>query len=214
MTHSTKNDIITVDAWRTWCAQEQLSETQQQQFALYSELLCSWNQKHNITAITSPEAILSDHFQDSLSIRRVINLETRQGIADIGSGGGFPGLPLKICYPDIPFVLIEVNAKKREFLETMIDALGLTTIEVYPHDWRTFLRQTSYSLDLFLARASLQPEELIRVFKPSSPYRHATLVYWASHTWQPSSGVIHHIASQHPYTVGNKQRKLVLFTAN
>lgn len=212
MTHGTMQNITDFEYWRTWCAQEQLSDTQQQQFALYSELLCAWNQKHNITAITTPDAILKDHFQDSLAIRHIIDLNARQGIADIGSGGGFPGLPLKICYPSIPFVLIEVNTKKIEFLASMISALELTNIEVYTHDWRTFLRQAPYSLDLFLARASLQPEELVRIFKPSSSYRDATMVYWASGTWQPSNTVSPFITSQYPYRIGTKQRKLVIFT--
>lgn len=210
---NTEQSLINSRAWKLFCATEQLTDTQQQQFALYLTLLLEWNAKFNITAITDPEIIITDHFKDSLQIRQFMALDKQQGIADIGSGGGFPGLPLKICYPSIPFVLIEVNNKKIQFLQTVIDVLELPFITIYPLDWRTFLRKSDYSLDLFLARASLQPEDLIRVLKPSSPYHQAVLAYWASRTWFPSGIVAPFIEAQNTYNVGGKQRKLVFLKA-
>lgn len=213
MIKSTNKDYLTSQTWHHFCTTESLTDEQQKQFALYLDLLCEWNTKFNITAITDPEAIINDHFKDSLYIRHMLPLEQQKGICDIGSGGGFPALPLKICYPDIPFVLIEVNNKKIQFLQAVIDTLGLHHIELYSLDWRTFLRKTSYTLDLFLARASLQPEELIRVLKPTSHYNQATLAYWASHSWQAQAIETPFIFTQKPYTIGAKQRKMILFKA-
>lgn len=213
MVHTIKNDIIASQAWLNFCAHEQMTADQQERFATYLDLLCTWNAKFNITAIRDPEAMITDHFQDSLQLRHVRALEKQRGIADIGSGGGFPGLPLKICYPEVPFVLIEVNNKKIQFLRTVIEVLELQNVEIYSLDWRTFLRKSTYSLDLFLARASLQPEELVRVLNSDSPYADATLVYWASQAWQPSSSVAPLIDKQEGYVVGSKQRKLVFFTS-
>jgi len=207
--HDYRPEDISASVWTTFCTQEQLLEIQQRQFATYYNLLQTWNKKHNITAITKPERVITDHFQDSLAIRRFLPLDNQIGICDIGSGGGFPGIPLKICYPTIPFVLIEVNQKKAQFLQTVIDALSLSNIMIHSQDWRTFLRKSDYSLDLFLARASLQPEELVRIFKSSCPYRNSTLIYWASQTWQPSLSITSFIRTQKSYIIEDKPRKLV-----
>ncbi|MCX5925044.1 MAG: 16S rRNA (guanine(527)-N(7))-methyltransferase RsmG [Candidatus Dependentiae bacterium] len=214
MTKNTNKDYLTSQAWQHLCTTESLTDQQQKQFATYLDLLCEWNKKFNITAITDPEAIITDHFKDSLHIRHMLPLAEQKGICDIGSGGGFPALPLKICYPTIPFVLIEVNNKKIQFLQAVIDTLGLHNIELYSLDWRTFLRKTTYELDLFLARASLQPEELIRVLKPTSHYNKATLAYWASRSWQAQPLESSFIYKQESYTIGTKQRKMVLFKAH
>ncbi len=107
--------------------------------------------------------------------------------------------------------LIEVNTKKIQFLDTVITELGLSDrISVFDEDWRTFLRTTSENIQLFCVRASLQPEELIRLFKPASPYKNSVLVYWASSTWQPSTAVAPYITKDIAYTILNRNRRLIL----
>jgi 16S rRNA (guanine527-N7)-methyltransferase len=202
---------ISVAVWQRFCEQEKLTARQQEQFKQYTQLLIEWNKKFNITTITNEDDIVRDHFQDSMQLRRFVELDKQRGIADVGSGGGFPGIPLKICYPDIPFVLIEVNNKKVNFLHEVIKQLELTNVEVSTLDWRTFLKNTAYEIDLFTARASLQPEELVRFLSPISPYAGASMVYWASELWEPTQKVKGLIKREESYRIGNKRRKLVFF---
>jgi 16S rRNA (guanine(527)-N(7))-methyltransferase RsmG len=196
--------------WEQFFSRQELTLVQQAQFREYYEQLVATNKLHNITAIIDLERVITDHFEDSLVLRKFIACETLMGLGDIGTGAGFPALPLKILYPNLPVVLIEVNAKKRVFLERLSQQFHCTHVSLEELDWRTFLRQTNYSIDLFCARASLHPEELIRVFKPSSPYKNVRLVYWTTETWEPSSYVKPYVVDIYSYVVGVKRRKLVL----
>lgn len=198
--------------WQQFCTEYHLSKTQESQFALFGSLLINWNKQHNLTAITDIPDIITDHFQDSLSITRFLNLMEYKGIADVGAGGGFPGIPLKIMYPTLPMVLIEVNAKKVGFLNHVITTLGLSNICVSDLDWRTFLRKSNFTLDLFCARASLRPDELIRLFSPSCRYHNARLVYWASAHWRLDDKEQIFFEREEYYHIANKQRKLIFFT--
>lgn len=198
--------------WQQFCTEYHLSTTQEHQFALFGSLLISWNKQHNLTAITDISDIITDHFQDSLSITRFLNLMEYKGIADVGAGGGFPGIPLKIMYPTLPIVLIEVNAKKVAFLNYVITTLGLSNIYVCDLDWRTFLRKSDFTLDLFCARASLRPDELIRLFSPSCRYRDARLVYWASAHWHLDDKEQTFFEREEYYHIASKRRKLIFFT--
>lgn len=197
--------------WEEFFSRQQLTVIQQDQFKEYYARLVATNKMHNITAITDLADVITDHFEDSLALSKFLDCSILKGLCDIGSGAGFPGLPLKILYPELPLVLLEVTAKKRAFMQEMVTLFDFNDVTILELDWRTFLRQTEYELDMFCARASVQPEELIRVFKPVSPYKSARLVYWASHSWQPSDLVRPYIADTFDYTVGVKQRKLVLF---
>lgn len=198
-----------VREWEFFVKNEELTQKQAEQFIQYMMLLREVSEQISITTITKPKNIVAHHFSDSLQVRRFIDMQTVTGVCDIGSGGGFPGIPLKIVFPHVRLVLVEVNNKKIKFLRRVIAELGLKKCEVYPLDWRTFLRKTEYDdLNLFCARASLQPEELLRIFKPSCPYKNAQLVYWASDIWQPSEKVIPFIRRQEAYQIHRKKRKL------
>lgn len=199
------------ELWPVFQKNHVLSSNQLMQFKRYVELLSEWNVKMNITRITSPDDIIQYHFEDSLVIDRFIDIASRTGLVDVGTGGGFPGIPLAIKYPQLPVILIEVNLKKVAFLQAVITELGLENIEICSLDWRTFLRKTEYNLDLFCSRASLHPDELVRMFSPTCRYRHATLVYWASVLWQPEGPEREFVQAQESYVVGDKQRKYVFF---
>lgn len=103
----------------------ELSSEQLEQFSLYGDLLVEWNQKVNLTNITDPEGIIIKHFIDSLTLARYVN-GTR--LADIGTGAGFPGVPLKILLPEINVFLVDSLAKRLEFLKVVIDQLNLKGI--------------------------------------------------------------------------------------
>jgi len=177
----------------------------------YLELLVEWNTKFNLTAITDVDAIIEYHFDDSLALTQYVDFTTMRSVADIGTGAGFPGLPLKILFPHLHVLLIEVNAKKRSFLAHVIKELELDNVILYPFDWRTFLRTTEHTIDYFFARASLQPEELVRVFKPSCVSKEATLVYWASKQWTPEKIEAPFVEKEIVYTLDTVQRKFVFF---
>lgn len=209
---NTQVTYSTDELWQAFSERHTLTMHQLEQFKQYYDLLIKTNDIHNLTAITELEKVMNDHFDDSLALSSFIQTHAITSLADVGTGGGFPGIPLKIKFPHMQVLLIEVTQKKIEFLQMVIDALGLKNIDTCSIDWRTFLRNTSYSIQLFCARASLQPSELIRIFKPLSAYTNALLVYWASKSWQPLITEAAYIGKEIEYTVGDKTRRLIFFS--
>lgn len=210
---ATKNQFENTTIWHDFVRQYALTEKQAGQFATYLTMVRTSNELFNLTAITDPEQIIAYHFQDSLAISKCLDLKTITMIADIGSGAGFPGIPLKIAFPHLRVELIEVSRKKIEFLTSVIDALGLENCIVCDMDWRTFLRKTDEPIDLFVSRASLHTDELMRMFKPSSPYRETFLAYWASKEWQPGALEEPFLANDKEYTIKSKKRRIIFFSS-
>ncbi|MEX1247875.1 MAG: 16S rRNA (guanine(527)-N(7))-methyltransferase RsmG [Anaerolineales bacterium] len=108
----------------------QLSEAQVTAFDTYARELIEWNGRFNLTSITDPEQIRSKHFLDSLSCWLAIRQAPPGRLIDVGSGAGFPGLPLKILRPEIGLTLVESTAKKAGFLEHLVQVLGLENVTV------------------------------------------------------------------------------------
>lgn len=110
-----------------WCSQHQLTVTDEQlaSFEKYAELLIEWNQKMNLTAITEKKEIAVKHFIDSLSLLTVIDLPKGASLIDIGTGAGFPGIPLKIMRPDLHVTLLDSLNKRLLFLQAVCQALHL-----------------------------------------------------------------------------------------
>lgn len=197
-------------AWQAFSQAEQLTEHQIEQFKIYLQELERWNATTNITTIASEHNILAYHFQDSLALDKFVTFSGTEVVCDVGSGGGFPGIPLKIKYPSMKVILLEVNNKKVEFLKHIIATLGLQDIDVCDYDWRTFLRKAPYPrIDFFVARASLKPELLIKLFQPGYAYCKATLVYWASKEWEQEAPETPFIFKDELYKVGQKSRRLI-----
>jgi 16S rRNA (guanine527-N7)-methyltransferase len=109
-----------------------LDDRQTNQFQIYYEELIDWNSRINLTAITDYGDVQLKHFLDSLTVAAALPEIIPQGfrIIDVGSGGGFPGLPLKIAFPQIDLVLLEATAKKAGFLNYMIQRLSLKNAKV------------------------------------------------------------------------------------
>ncbi|OGO89176.1 MAG: 16S rRNA (guanine(527)-N(7))-methyltransferase RsmG [Clostridiales bacterium GWF2_38_85] len=202
---------IAAALWHAFAKEAELTETQLRTFQTYYFLLVKWNKKHNLTAITDLEEVINYHFLDSLMLGKHHDMSTVKMLADIGTGAGFPALPLKIKYPHLALVLVEVTEKKCEFLRLVTKTFGMKEVEIVSLDWRTFVRKTNYPLDLICARASLQPEDLMHMFKTSSPYREATLVYWAADGWEPDEKEKKFLLKEDRYRVGEKRRKYVFF---
>lgn len=114
----------------------QLTATQTQQISTYLDLLLRWNTRINLTAIRDPEHIVTRHFGESLFAAHHLfpqgcaaaNAPIR--LADVGSGAGFPGLPMKLWRPELSLTLIESNHKKAAFLGEAVRALGLTDVHI------------------------------------------------------------------------------------
>lgn len=197
--------------WNKFVQTYNLDEVKQDKFKKYLDLIIQENQKYNITAITSNQGIIFDHFYDSLSLQNFVEMDKISAIADVGSGGGFPGIPLAILNDHITFHLVEVTIKKVQFLSMVSQALDLKNIVIHTDDWRTFLRTFHEPIDIFTARASLQLKELFRIFKPSSQYQQSLLVYWASKNWVTSEQESEFLDSCEEYQVGEKKRSLCFF---
>ncbi|MDO6562384.1 16S rRNA (guanine(527)-N(7))-methyltransferase RsmG [Amphritea sp. 1_MG-2023] len=107
-----------------------LSDEQYDQLLKYHALLIKWNKAFNLTAVRSPEEMISRHLIDSLSVLPYIEVER---LIDVGSGPGLPGIPLAICRPDLPITLLDSNIKKSRFQFQAKAELGLDNIDVI-HD--------------------------------------------------------------------------------
>lgn len=100
-----------------------LNETQKQQFACYAKMLVEWNQKMNLTSITDEEGIYMKHFYDS--IIPSFDIEFKGSLCDVGSGAGFPSIPLKIMYPELEVTIIETLGKRVTFLNELAKKLNI-----------------------------------------------------------------------------------------
>ena len=105
-----------------------LSEKQLEQFDKYYQLLVEWNKVMNLTAITELDEVIIKHFIDSLLVAKKINVNNFDSLIDVGTGAGFPGIPIKIMFPEIRVVLLDSLNKRLKFLNNVIDELGLKNI--------------------------------------------------------------------------------------
>lgn len=132
-----------------------LTDKQKQQFDKFYELLVEWNKVMNLTGITEYEEVNEKHFVDSLSIVKAINMENVKSVIDVGTGAGFPGIPLKIAFPHLKVVLLDSLNKRINFLNTVIAELGLTDIKTIHGRAEDYAKQTEYreKFDLCVSRA-------------------------------------------------------------
>ena len=124
-------------------------------FQLYRQELLQWNAHTNLTAITDPEEVLLKHFLNSLSLLQAYDQTTALRLLDIGTGAGFPGIPLKIVRPSWQVTLLEATGKKTVFLQHIIDTLHLEDITVIHGRAEEFAHKEDYraTFDIVTARA-------------------------------------------------------------
>lgn len=132
-----------------------LSEFQMEQFATYFELLVEWNQKMNLTAITELQEVYLKHFYDSITLAFSDTFEPQGKLCDVGSGAGFPSIPLKIIFPDLEITIVDSLNKRITFLSTLVEALELKGVSLYHDRAETFGQNKEYreSFDFVTARA-------------------------------------------------------------
>ena len=127
------------------------SDKQVQQIQQYMGMLLKWNEAVNLTAIRAPLEILYRHFCESMFAASVVPLDNGR-LADVGSGGGFPGLPLKLLRPELEVFLVESNVKKATFLAEVIRDLGLTDARVLVSRYEELAEELT-PLDFVCSRA-------------------------------------------------------------
>lgn len=132
-----------------------LDDIQKQQFFKFYELLVEWNKVMNLTGITEYEEVNEKHFVDSLSIVKAVDMNQVKSVIDIGTGAGFPGIPLKIAFPHLKVVLLDSLNKRIKFLNTVIEELSLENIETIHGRAEDFAKQAEYreQFDLCVSRA-------------------------------------------------------------
>lgn len=133
----------------------ELNDTQLEQFEKYYKLLVDWNKFMNLTAITEYEEVYEKHFLDSLAVTKVIDMNEVDTIIDIGTGAGFPGIPLKIAYPHLKVVLLDSLQKRIKYLDNVIEELGLDNIETLHGRAEDYAKKEEYreKFDLCVSRA-------------------------------------------------------------
>ncbi|MBN1565862.1 MAG: 16S rRNA (guanine(527)-N(7))-methyltransferase RsmG [Anaerolineae bacterium] len=140
----------------------------QRAFSRYADELLAWNENVNLTAITDPEAIEMRHFLDSLSVMLAVPLAPGQRVIDVGTGAGFPGIPLRIIAPQIELTLLESTAKKTHFLQHITDLLKLKNVRIVNARAEDTGQDTAHRErhDIVLARAVAQMPVLSEYLLP------------------------------------------------
>lgn len=132
-----------------------IDKIQIEKFITYKRMLKEWNEKINLTAIVDDEGIVKKHFLDSISIVSSNVIKENYSIIDIGTGAGFPGIPLKIIMPSLKVVLLDSLNKRIKFLNEIIKELGLSDIEAIHGRAEEMAKDIKYreSFDIATARA-------------------------------------------------------------
>ncbi len=131
----------------------ELTDNQLNSLNMYCKFLKEYNSHTNLTAITDDEGIFLKHFYDSLTITKVVDLKDYNNLIDIGTGPGFPGMVLKIVFPNLKITLLDSNNKKIKFLEELSSKLNIKDIELYNGRVEDYLKNKRESFDIVTARA-------------------------------------------------------------
>ena len=159
-----KSQIMTEFVKAGW----KLTDLQAEQFVRYFELLVEWNEKMNLTAITNFDEVVIKHFIDSATGSLICDFSAVDNVLDLGTGAGFPGVPLKILYPDTEFVLMDSLNKRITFLQEVIDQLGLQKITAVHGRAEEMARNTLYreKFDVCTSRAVANTSTLLEYCMP------------------------------------------------
>ena len=134
-----------------------LTSEQEKKLEKFYNLLIEWNQKINLTRIVEKEDVYLKHFYDSLTITKVVDLKKIETLCDVGTGAGFPGIVLKIIYPNLKITLVDSLLKRVNYLNTIIKELELENIEAI----HTRAEDLKATFDIVTARAVANIEKLL-----------------------------------------------------
>ena len=139
----------------------QLTEQQQRQFAALDALYRDWNAKINVISRKDIDNLYPHHVLHSLGIAKVITFRPGTHVMDIGTGGGFPGIPLAILFPEVQFHLLDSIGKKIKVAQSVADALELTTVRTSHKN----VMEEKEKYDFVVSRAVMQMEDLVRLVR-------------------------------------------------
>lgn len=142
-----------------------LTDIMLNQLEEYYHILVEENEKYNLTAITNKEDVYLKHFYDSLTLSKIIELDS-QSLCDIGTGAGFPGLVLKIVFPDLKVTLVDATQKKCNFLNMVINKLNLKDIEVVNARAEIYSKEVREKYDIVTSRAVAPLKHLLEYSIP------------------------------------------------
>ena len=187
-----------------------VGETHVKQFICYLAHLIQWNKAINLTAIIEPKEIIIKHFVDSLSALVVTRFQPNSAVLDVGSGGGFPGIPLKIVRPDIQLTLVEPIQKKYSFLNSVIGLLKLQDVSTFCGNIEQYAKQPLRdAIDTVVVRA-LKYEE-IRKHVPALLTSKGKVVLYRTETIKNQEiGEEFHIVSETDLTLPQGSGKRVI----
>jgi 16S rRNA (guanine527-N7)-methyltransferase len=187
----------------------QLSSRQLNALELYEQELLHWNEQINLTAIREPEQIRIKHFLDSLTCLMVMRDTPRARVVDVGSGAGFPGLPLKIYFPALQLTLVESIGKKADFCRHVIQKLGLEGVQVVQERAETLGQMPEHrqQYDWALARAVAVMNVLVEYLLPLARIGGAALALKGE-----SAPAEAHAAEHATRLLGGHLRKLIPVT--
>ncbi len=177
-----RNNQTLIDGLAQWGIN--INKEQQEQFEKYYDLLVEWNSFMNLTGITDYEEVLVKHFLDSLALFHEHPYQEGLSLLDMGTGAGFPGIPLKIVYPDLKVTLVDSLNKRIKFLNEVINALGLTGIEAIHARAEELARKEEHreKYDLVVSRAVARTVSLAEFCLPYAkvggyfiPYKSGTI---------------------------------------
>jgi len=133
----------------------EFNEKKYAEFMRYKDLIKEWNEKINLTAIKEDEEIVKKHFIDSMKVFEFDQLKNAKNIIDIGTGGGFPGIPMKIIKPEINIVLLDSLNKRIKFLDEVIKDLQLENIKAIHGRAEDYAQEVQYreKFDIAVSRA-------------------------------------------------------------
>ena len=203
--------LIEARLWQKLQKTYNLSDEIAEKLQKYYELLFEANKNFNLIGYKTFQEALINLFEDSLQATGLIDFSQISSFADVGTGGGFPGLLLAILFPEKKAFLIEVNQKKIKFLRATAEALGLNNVLVIAQDWRTFCRKTDLPIDLFFTKAAIDEDEICRMFRSYCPYRSKNMVYFASTLWQCMPKLEKYVKKTLGYQLRGKERRLIIF---
>ncbi len=144
-----------------FCTQKELDQLNK-----YFELLITWNEKINLTAITDREEVNLKHFYDSLTLSTIVDLSKENSLCDVGTGAGFPGIVLKIFFPHLKLILVDALNKRLNFLKVVCEELGLENVEFIHARAEDFSRQNREKYDIVTARAVSKLNILLELCTP------------------------------------------------
>lgn len=133
------------------------------EFNKYYEYLVEENKKYNLTSIVEREEAFIKHFEDSIALGEYLDLNSISTLCDVGSGAGFPSIPLKICYPHLKVTIVEPTMKRVNFMRNVISLLDLKDIEVIPGRAEDISREKNEMFDVVCARAVANMSQLLEL---------------------------------------------------